>query len=230
MIEVLLLEIEGVLVDTRDLRREALREALASDGIAASDDRLALADGRAPRTAVRTVLAASGIQRDPTASDLLGLMTERAFSARLARGPMLVPGAAEALRSLQGEARLAVVTRARRSDAELVVNLAELEPTFEAIIADDDVVDAKPAPDAYLVALARLARRRPFALDRCVALEDGASGVRAARAAGLRCLAVGPIEPQFAIEADGYASSLASESLASLDALTTRTAERSGEA
>ena len=70
-------------------------------------------------------------------------------------------------------------------------------------MTSDDVEHAKPAPDIYLVACERLAVEPSEA----VALEDSASGVAAAKAAGLTCIAV----PQFAetdVSADRVVESL----------------------
>ena len=67
---------------------------------------------------------------------------------------------------------------------------AGLSDAFDAIVTSDDVDRAKPAPDIYLLACERLAVAPADAL----ALEDSASGVAAAKAAGLTCIAV----PQFA--------------------------------
>jgi beta-phosphoglucomutase-like phosphatase (HAD superfamily) len=50
-------------------------------------------------------------------------------------------------------------------------------------------------------------------------LEDGASGIRAAHAAGIRCIAVGPIAADQAMEADAFVDSIAEHSLKSLDEL-----------
>jgi HAD superfamily hydrolase (TIGR01509 family) len=65
-----------------------------------------------------------------------------------------------------------------------------LADAFDAIVTSDDVEHAKPAPDIYLLACSRLGVEPSDA----VALEDSASGVAAAKAAGLTCIAV----PQFA--------------------------------
>lgn len=66
--------------------------------------------------------------------------------------------------------------------------LAELglTPEFDAVAGGDEVPRAKPAPDVY-----RLAAQRIGVAERsCVALEDSESGVRAAKAAGMWCVAV----------------------------------------
>jgi len=57
---------------------------------------------------------------------------------------------------------------------------------FELLACGDEVAAAKPAPDVYLLALERLG----VAADRAVAFEDTAHGVAAAKAAGLRCVAI----------------------------------------
>ncbi len=57
---------------------------------------------------------------------------------------------------------------------------------FEAIVCREDVDDAKPSPDLYLKAVSLLGVRPAEA----VALEDSPNGISAAKAAGLRCVAV----------------------------------------
>jgi HAD superfamily hydrolase (TIGR01509 family) len=57
---------------------------------------------------------------------------------------------------------------------------------FHTIVTGDDVVELKPEPDAYLLALARLGIRPEHA----VAVEDSDNGLIAARRAGLRCVVV----------------------------------------
>jgi len=61
-----------------------------------------------------------------------------------------------------------------------------LRGLFGAIVTGDDVVRRKPAPDVYLEA----ARRLGVAPERCVAIEDSANGMRSAKAAGMRVVAI----------------------------------------
>ena len=96
------------------------------------------------------------------------------------------------------------------------------------MISDDDPFPEKPSPEPYLAALERLARRRPVSYAHVVALEDGITGVRAAKAAGLRCAVVGTLPVHLAVNADALIPSLVGQTAASIDALTLgkRTAER----
>jgi HAD superfamily hydrolase (TIGR01509 family) len=78
---------------------------------------------------------------------------------------------------------------------------------FDAIVTSDDVAHPKPAPDLYLLACERLGVDPTDAL----ALEDSPSGIAAAKAAGLTCIAV----PQYA-ETDVSAADRVIDSLEEL--------------
>jgi beta-phosphoglucomutase len=116
--------------------------------------------------------------------------------------------------------RLALVTRANRREVEPILDAADASFLFECIVTADDVGDSpKPAPAAYHSALRRLSRRRALTASDAIALEDGRAGIRAARGAGLRCLAVGNVPPFRALDADGYLPTLRGATLDSLDAV-----------
>ena len=195
---VLLLEFEGVLVDTRAIRRAALARALTDEGAALDDAELDALDERCTalptRDAVRCGAAtagAGGRALDETALELATLRAERYFAELLGKGVSLAPGARELVEDAAGGARLALVTRASRREVEFVLGLAGLDAAFEVVVAAEDVAAPKPSPEGYRRALERLARRRPLSPADALALEDSARGVRAARAAGVRVIAVG---------------------------------------
>ncbi|HLE58389.1 MAG: HAD family phosphatase [Chloroflexota bacterium] len=100
------------------------------------------------------------------------------------------PGAVELVRRLTGRTRLGLASNSPRLLVDTALRTAGLTDAFEVIVTSDDVEHAKPAPDLYLLACERLGVAPSDAL----ALEDSPSGVAAAKAAGLTCIAV----PQFA--------------------------------
>ena len=197
MPEAVLIELEGVVVETRALRAESLRRGLEAIGIP---------DGTEP---------------DETERDLVALVAEREFAARASAGLSLVDGAKASILAMHAQTRLAVVTRASRRIADLVLELGDIADAFDCVITVEDVRRPKPAPEAYELALARLGRRRPVARESCLALEDGPDGIRAARAAGVPCVAVGPItvDEAFATGAHAWLPSLRGQSLLTLDEL-----------
>ena len=216
-----LLEMEGVLVETRDLRRNAMVRALAEEGIAvdlvAYDD---LAHGLPVRAAARALASAGDEAIDEIAIELVTLRAERHFAQSIGAGINLADGARDALGALHGVARLGLVTRASRREVEPILDAADASFLFECIVTGDDVAAApKPSPESYHAAIRRLARRRAVGAGDVIALEDGRAGIRAARAAGLRCLAVGDLPPFRALDADGYLPTLRGATVDSLDAV-----------
>ncbi len=98
------------------------------------------------------------------------------------------PGAVELVKQCRG----AGLKTAVASSADLVKIKANLNKiglpveTWDAITSSEDVVKKKPAPDIFLAA----ARKLRVAAEKCVVIEDAVVGVEAARAAGMRCIAV----------------------------------------
>ncbi len=106
-----------------------------------------------------------------------------------------VPGAVEFVRAAAPEFRLGIVSAAPRAEIDLVLDRAALTGHFETIVASADVPRGKPHPAGYRAALAALAARRPLDPGHCIAVEDSRPGLEAARAAGLRVLALTTSRP-----------------------------------
>ena len=101
------------------------------------------------------------------------------------------PGARELVSELRRlRVPLALASNSPRFLVDDALATAGLAGAFEVIVTSDDVEHPKPAPDIYRLACDRLG----VAASEAVALEDSASGVTAAKAAGLDCIAV----PMFA--------------------------------
>jgi beta-phosphoglucomutase-like phosphatase (HAD superfamily) len=210
MLDALMLELEGVIVETRTARFGALARALADDGVVALPD--AAADellGLPPRQAAATAVGLLGLTRDETAIELIGLRADRYFTERVSQGVTLREGARVLITIAHARSRLALVTRANRAVVDLMLGLSGMHDAFEVIVCADDVLDNKPAPESYARAISRLQSRRPLSRDRVLALEDARTGIVAARAAAVRCLAVGDLPAHQAVEADGLVPSLA---------------------
>lgn len=219
-IDAVLFEFDGVLAETSAARRGALQRSLAEDGIRLSDVEYADFCATLPvRDAVRAALALRGASDDETSIDLATLRAERRFAEYLGKGVSLAEGAADLIAELAGRVRLGIVARAGRRQVDMVIALSGLEHVFECVVAAEDAYPPKPSPAPYQSALARLGRRRPLRTSAVLALEDGAAGIRSARAAGLRCLAVGHLPVHQAMDADAYVASLAGLSLSELERL-----------
>ncbi|MGZ9194406.1 MAG: HAD family hydrolase [Gemmatirosa sp.] len=213
MLQAALFELEGVLVDTHAMRRDALRRALADEGVALTPGQYdawctGLSPDDAAAEAVRRLAPTTDAARalDDTARELVARRAERTFSTGLAADMTLTPGARAALDAMAGMLRLGLVTRARRREVDGVLALAGLEAHFACIVTADDVRVPRPAPDAHRLALARLAARGGAAPAATVAFENDALGVAAARAAGVRTVRVASSAHRTS-EADGRGAS-----------------------
>ena len=208
MVEAALLELEGVVFDTRELRRLSVRDALVEHGLMVTLDIEAI-DGWPTRHAVEASLARQRVPSDPVLVDLVTMRAERAFSSRLATsGAALCPGARQFIESAASATRLAVVSRARRGDADTMLRLASLADAFTTVVTADDLIDGKPSGEGHRLAIERLSRRRTITARQSIALEHGVAGIRAARDAGIRCVAAGVLAAHVAMEADAYVPSL----------------------
>ncbi|MDB4915583.1 MAG: family hydrolase [Gemmatimonadetes bacterium] len=187
MLDAVLLDWECVLVSTAAARRDALSRALADEG------------------ATRESAA-----KDATVSDLVALRASRHFAERLGKGVILEPGAREFVERIQLGSRLAVVTRATRPETEFVLRLAGLDGAASAIVtANDD------AANDFRAALDLLAKRKPLSATRSVAIVSSGSGLRQAKHAALRAIAIG-MPAHAAIDADGSIDAIDGMTLADL--------------
>jgi HAD superfamily hydrolase (TIGR01509 family) len=212
MLDTVLLELEGVIADTGEARRDAIFAALRADGVQMPESEYRdLCAGLSFDEAMRAAFRAAGGGRtgDETAIALASHRAERAYRAYIGKGLTLVDGARETLERLHDSVRLALVTRSPRNDAMFVLSLARVEHLFTCVVAAEDATP-KPSSEPYRLALARLHRARARVVrGTAVAIEDGLPGIQSARAAGLASVVAGDVPAHVALEADGYVSSIA---------------------
>lgn len=112
---------------------------------------------------------------------------ERYYRAAAAAGVALLPGVRQLLDGLAAAGfAQAIGSSAPRDNLDLILKLTGIRDLFGAIIGGEDATHGKPHPEVFLNAAAGLAV--PPA--RCVVIEDAVVGVQAARAAGMRSIAV----------------------------------------
>lgn len=117
------------------------------------------------------------------------ILTEkaRAFLELAADQLVAYPGVVAFIRDLaERQIPMALVTGSLRAEAEIVLKTFGITDLFKIVIPAEDIKHSKPNPEGYLKA-AKFLKVEPAD---CVILEDAASGVKAAKAAGIRCVAV----------------------------------------
>ncbi len=171
----ILFDLDGVLVDSsacveRTWSRWAMKHGLDPRSV------IALAHGR--RTIETVQLVAPHL---PAATEVSALTTSESTTTD---GVLEVRGAREMLHSLPN-GTWAIVTSGIRSVATLRIRHTGL-PMPEVLICADEVQRGKPDPEGFLTA----AKRLGISPSDCVVIEDAPAGVEAARAAGMRAIAV----------------------------------------
>jgi len=107
---------------------------------------------------------------------------ERLYRERLP----VIPGAREAVERLAGRWPLALASSSNRELIDLALELMGVAQDFAATVSSEEVARGKPAPDVYLEAARRLAVDPKAA----AAVEDSHNGIRSAKAAGMRVVAI----------------------------------------
>jgi HAD superfamily hydrolase (TIGR01509 family) len=183
MIEAILWDNDGVLVDTEEMFFSATSNAFAQAGVALAREfylECMMSNGRN----VFDLLAQQGW----TEQQVLALRGERdaAYAAMLRFGSKTFDGVAETLQLLQAKYRMAVVTTSSRSHLNVAHTHSGLSQFFELTVCREDYREPKPHPEPYLTAVRLLG----VPANRCIAVEDSARGVKSAIAAGLRVVAI----------------------------------------
>mgnify|MGYP003542608381 FL=1 len=213
MIEGVVFDLDGVLLDTEELWDEARRQI--------SDER----GGRWRNDAQRAMMGMSSPEWSRYMHDVLGVpdppeeisaeVVKRLEALYRERLP-LVPGALEAVRRIGERWPLGIASSSNRPLIDLFLELTD-PGVFRATASSEEVARGKPAPDVYLEA----ARRLGVSPATCAAIEDSENGIRSAAAAGMRVIAI----PNRVFPPSEEALSLAQVVLGSLDELTPEVVE-----
>ena len=183
MIEAVVFDLDGVLVDSEQVWDE-VREQLARER-----------GGRWHERAQADMMGMSSLEWSRYMHDVVGLADPpeeisaevvRRMQERYARELPLIEGAVDAVLRLHGTYRLGLASSSNRPLIDAVLAAAGLSPLFEATVSSEEVPRGKPAPDVFL----ETARRLRVPPGRVAAIEDSASGIRAAHAAGMRTIAI----------------------------------------
>ena len=177
-------DMDGVLVDSQRLHREAFDVLAAEVGVPFGDALFHDVFGQTNVEIFRRWLGEGlGVERVRVLDD-----RKEAIYRDLARDRLApLPGMPELLNRLAGEGfRLAVGSSGPRENVELMLARFGWVDRFRATVTKDDVGRGKPDPEVFL----RAAEGMDLAPSACVVVEDAPAGIEAARRAGMRCLAI----------------------------------------
>jgi HAD superfamily hydrolase (TIGR01509 family) len=183
MIEAVLWDNDGLLLDTESVFFELTRTHFAGCGIELTEEYWAAEYlGNAKRS--YEIAAELGM-----ASALVKPLIDernREYLKLIGMNVPLRPDVRDTLQALSGKVKLAMVTGSPRDQIYLMHRESGLLDFFDVIVTDDDVHNPKPHPEPYLMALDALG----VAPDAALAVEDSLRGFASAHAAGIACVVV----------------------------------------
>jgi beta-phosphoglucomutase len=192
MIRAIAFDFNGVIVDDERLHLEAFRLALEPRGVELTEEdywnRYLAYDDRGVVERLPRDYPHELSDVDPSA-----LLDEKIghYMKLLGANPPFFPEAIATVRRLASEFPMVIVSGARREEIEFALRIGGIDSCFRGIVASEDVAISKPDPEPYLKGIAMLG----LPASEIVAIEDSTGGIRSARAAGLRIVAVAHTYP-----------------------------------
>ncbi|MFE0186526.1 HAD family hydrolase [Streptomyces sp. NPDC058989] len=203
--EAVVFDCDGLLVDTEACWTVAETAIFAAHGHPFGPEQKALVIGRTVEAAGEAMARYLG--RPGDGAELAAELLER-VRKELSRGAAALPGAVELVRACRAAVPIAVASNSPRELLDTALWSAGLTEYFTHSFAADEVRSPKPAPELYLTACEALGATPQHS----VAFEDSATGIAAARAAGLH-VAVVPSLPRADLDHDWLGTSLADPAL-----------------
>ena len=183
MIVAVVFDLDGVIVDSEQVWDEVREAYVRETGGTYTDESARDMMGMSSPEWSRYMAEALRVPGTP--EEINAAIVERML-ARYGEAPPLLPGALEAVRRVGASVPLAIASSSNRELIDVVLRASGLAADFRATVSSEEVPRGKPWPDVYLEA----ARRLGVDPVRCGAVEDSHNGIRSAKAAGMRVVAV----------------------------------------
>jgi beta-phosphoglucomutase len=223
MLQAVIFDFNGIIVDDEPIHFRLFQKVLGEEGIILTEEAYyARYLGFDDRGAFTTAFRESQRLLDEAKLDELIARKAVYYQNAIRSQVAIFPGVVNLVAALADNVPLAVASGALRHEIKTILATAGLLDRFRAIVSTEDVERGKPEPDIFLKALAALndQSEEPLQPANCVVIEDSKEGVRGARRAGMKCLAVtNSHPPELLGEANVIVKSLEDVSLELLNRL-----------
>jgi HAD superfamily hydrolase (TIGR01509 family) len=179
MLECIVFDLDGLLVDSEPLQFRSYRQAFAAHGV--EIDR---ADWHRWHSVEASVPAWIALDRLPVDAETVRAEKKTIYERMVSEELTLKTGAEALVRGLSANYRLCVASGSRVESIQLCLDKFSLGECFEAFYSGTALPRSKPHPDIYLHALSSMGVEAKNTL----AIEDSVQGLKAAMAAGIKCV------------------------------------------
>ncbi|MGD9131345.1 MAG: HAD family phosphatase [Candidatus Bathyarchaeota archaeon] len=185
MIKAVIFDWDGTLADTKEAVVQSFQKVLGEAGCRVSDTFIERRMGIGTKKTIIEAFRERHMRLDVSTLEKLANEKIR-IQAELTQIVRLFDGVAELLEALQGKTKIALATMSNRKVVDKLLPAKKIERYFDVVVTADEIDKPKPNPEVFLVSAAKL-EVKP---EDCVVVEDSVFGVRAAKAAGMKCIAV----------------------------------------
>lgn len=195
MLKAIIFDFNGVICNDEPIHQSAMQKVLEEEGIEIPlKEYFCTYLGRDDRDCFRIALEQFG--RAVSAEIIASLIQRKSVYYRqsIRQGLEVFPGVISFIQQAYQHYELAIASGALRSEIEFVLERLALRELFRCVVSSHEIEKGKPEPDIFLKALEHINLSRnhhgPILPEDCLVIEDSQAGIKAALAAGMKCLAV----------------------------------------
>ncbi|RZJ74447.1 MAG: HAD family phosphatase [Flavobacterium sp.] len=184
MIKCVIFDMDGVVVNTEPVSYASNQELYKSLGIEVPDAVYATFTGNSDKNIIQKL---KGLYDIPLTNDeLLAEKYKYFFAAFDNAQDLLMPGVKDLIIELHSKGiRLILASSSSKKKIEKVFTRFELHEYFDYVVSGEDFEFSKPDPAIFNEAVAKSG----FSKEECIVIEDSTNGIKAAKAAGIYCVA-----------------------------------------
>jgi beta-phosphoglucomutase family hydrolase len=184
LIQAVIFDLDGVIIDSEPMHLEVDRNIIRSIGIEISDEELKKYIGVSNVKLWSDLVEKYVVNHD--VEELVNQQKNNKIKAFKEKDLKPVRGVAELIDSIRkANLSLAIASSSPKEFIDVVLKRLDMQNKFEFILSGENFKKGKPEPDIFLAA-AKLLGKSP---EQCVVIEDSTHGITAAKRAGMKCIA-----------------------------------------